>query len=171
MPILNHPRPGVMNHQPPGPTCFMACVVAVKEFYLRAVLPPRGGKSPVQWMYDDFTKYHASATSRPREYIKLALAENYDGEQAVDNNTDEMTTFRNVLTLKISGGKPVLCGIRRDGAAYGHLFMIFGYTLPDRLEVADPAFGILSNVPVAQIKNGYNGNPAYHWTHLFFTKG
>jgi hypothetical protein len=148
----------------------MACVVAVKELYLGRMLQPRGAKSPVQWMYDDFMRYHAGATSIPREYVRLALAENYDGEEVVGNATDEMATFRNILTLKLTSGKPVLCGVRRDGAPYGHLFMIYGYTLPNCLEIADPAFGVLNNVPVAQIKSGYNGNPAYHWTHLFYTK-
>lgn len=167
---LNHPRPGIMNHQPPGPTCFISCVVAVKEFYAKALMPNQGPLSPVQAMYENFTKYHAAATT-PANHLKhaLNLEGHYDGETDVGAATDEMQIFRNVITLKISIGKPLLCGVRRIGAPYGHVFMIYGYTLPNIVAVADPAFGQL-NVPVAQIKAGYNGNPHYQWTKLFFTK-
>jgi pimeloyl-ACP methyl ester carboxylesterase len=41
-----------------------------------------------------------------------------------------MVTFTNVPTPKITTGTPVLCGIRRNGASYGHLCMIYGYAKP-----------------------------------------
>lgn len=171
MPNLTHPRTGIMNHQPPGPTCFMACVVAIAEYYSKSLLPQRNGLSPVQWMYNDFMKYHAVGTS-PAGYTKAALqhvGQYYDGDMRLGLATDAMQVYRNMITLKISNQKPVLCGVTRPGATYGHLFMIYGYTLPNLVAVADPILGV-ANIPIQTIRSGYNGNPAYHWSTMIFTK-
>ncbi|HUB13918.1 MAG TPA: papain-like cysteine protease family protein [Acetobacteraceae bacterium] len=167
--ILNHPRGSVMNHQPEGPTCWVSCVVAVVEYYKNALMPNKNGLSPVQYMEADFMKWHASATTSPN-YLKhaLSLEGHYEGEQKL-LSTDAAQTIFTTVTNEINAQRPLLFGVHRTGATYGHALMVYGYNLPNTCYIADPIIGQLTQT-IDLLKHGYNGYPAYHWIKLWRTK-
>jgi hypothetical protein len=123
-------------------------------------------------MYKQFMKYHASSTKEAWDYAKLALSQNdhYADESDVDGTTNAVVTLTNVIAPQINNNRPVICGIKKAGGLYDHAFVIYGFTLPQTVKVADPAFSDLGDIPVATIQQGYNGDPNDQWVRLIFTK-
>jgi len=168
MPVLVHPRLGVMNHQPEGPTCFMSCALAVREFYSGAMVGGNGA-NPVAVAYKAFMRDHAESTSPPN-YLKTVLNQGgyYNEEERVNLATDVNTVY-NRFVNEIGAGKPILCGVYKPNRPLGHAFMIYGYDDIDNIYTADPILGT-RKIPMNEIKSGYNGDPDYRWMKLIYTK-